>query len=211
MKSQLPARLIRATFWLAPALMLMSDLGTLVIGESGFWLTTHLFWLSFYAFLGLIFGLVQTANTSTFAVASGLIAGFGALIGITIIGMTRYTWGVEAEGVETEILTAAHANPWVFLSSRATGITFPIGLILLVIALQQQQPVSRWLFAGLLIAILLFPIGRISQTLPINVVGDGLMLLFFGRLGRTYYANEKPSQQELISVGALPVRVQDKR
>jgi hypothetical protein len=179
-------RLISISFVLAPVLMLLSDLSALIFGEQLFWVSTHLFWLSFYVFLGLIVGMGQLLNFSPYAVISALIAGFGALIGITIIGMSRYEWGLETEGVSMEVLASAHSNPWVFFTSRFPGITFPLGLIMLVVGLKRNNLINGHLLAGLIFAIVLFPLGRIPKELMINVAGDALMILFFGMVGKIY-------------------------
>jgi len=181
-----PIKLIGASFWLAPVLMFLSDLCGLVFSDRFFWIATHLFWLSFYSFLGLIYGMVQLLRYSSYSVISGLIAGFGALIGITIIGMARYAWGIEMEEIGSEVLASAHSNTFVFFSSRATGITFPIGLMMLAMGLKRNNLISVKVFAGLLISILLFPVGRISGQGIFNVIGDGLMVISFGHVGWVY-------------------------
>lgn len=186
MNSNFPSRLIGITFWLAPVLMFLSDLSRLIFGEQFFWLSTHFFWLSFYAFLGVIFGMVQLSNYSSFSVTSALIAGFGVLIGITIIGMSRFAWGVETEGVSHAVIVSADSNPWVFFTSRFPGITFLVGLIMLVVALKRKNVINNYLLAGLIFSILLFPLGRIPKELIINVVGDSLMVIFFGMVGKAY-------------------------
>lgn len=186
MNHSFPCRLIELTFWLAPGLMLLSDLCGAVFDQRLFWVSTHCFWLSFYAFLGLIVGMVQLLHVSPYALIAGLIAAFGALIGITIIGMARYAWGVSTAGVGAEVLASAHAHPLVFFSSRAPGITFPLGLILLAVGLKRNRLIGTGAFIGLVTSILLFPIGRISGHILVNVIGDGLMLIFFGRVGQLY-------------------------
>lgn len=186
MQTNFPFKLIHTCFWLAPTLMFLSDFSRLVFGEPAFWVATHLFWLSFYAFLGVIFGMIQLADYSRYAVISAIIAGFGALIGITIIGMARMAWGLEAEGATREMILAADANLHVFLSSRFPGITFPLGLILLAIGLKRKKLISNYLLTGLILSIVLFPAGRIPKELIINVIGDGLMILCFGMLGNIY-------------------------
>jgi hypothetical protein len=186
MNDNFPVRLIRTTFWLAPFWMFVSDLSGLIIGSQSFWISTHFFWLSFYTFLGLIFGMVQLLNYSPYSVISGLIAAFGALIGITIIGMSRFAWGVEMEGISRDVIIAADSNPWVFFTSRFLGITFPIGLIMLVIGLKRHYFINTYLLVGLIVSILLFPLGRIPKELILNVAGDALMVIFFGMVGKIY-------------------------
>jgi hypothetical protein len=190
MNRSFPTRLIGVTFWLAPVLMLVSDLLGWLAPSPFFWVASLAFWLSFYTFLGLIYGMFQLSNRSTYAVVSFLVAVFGALIGITIIGMTRYAWGVGVEGVAPATIQAAHANPWVLFTSRVPGITFPIGLIMLSIALKRNHRINGLLLTGLIFSILLFPLGRIPQWIISNVIGDALMIVFFGMVGRIYRNKE---------------------
>lgn len=183
MKGNFLTRLIRTSFWLAPTLMLLSDLSRLLFGGEYFWLSTHFFWLSFYAFLGVIAGMAHISGYSTFSVISALVAAFGVLIGITIIGMSRFAWGVEMEGVSAEVITSADSNPWVFFTSRFPGITFPLGLIMLAVALKRKKVINNYVLAGLIVSILLFPLGRIPKEFIVNVGGDALMIVFFGIVG----------------------------
>ena len=186
MKNPLHTKLIHLAFWAAPVLMFASDLLAFLGLDQLFWLASILFWLSFYAFIGLILGMVQLSQYSNFATISALLAIFGSLIGITIIGMSRYQWGIELQGVDREIITNAHMHPWVFSTSRSPGLTFPIGLIMLGIALRRNGLIKPLFLVGLIISILLFPVGRISSQLIFNVIGDGLMIVFFGMIGRVY-------------------------
>lgn len=179
-------RLISSSFVFAPSLMFISDLLSWLKHDDFFWISSILFWLSFYTFLLVIIGMVQLSNYSSFSVTSALIASFGALIGITIIGMSRFAWGVETEGVSHAVIVSADSNPWVFFSSRFPGITFPVGLIMLVVALKRKNVINNYLLAGLIFSILLFPLGRIPKELIINVVGDSLMVIFFGMVGKAY-------------------------
>lgn len=90
------------------------------------------------------------------------------------------------EGISPEVIAAADANALVFFTSRFPGITFPLGLILLAVALKRKKVISGYLLAGLIVSIVLFPTGRIPKELIINVIGDGLMIIFFGMAGSAY-------------------------
>lgn len=180
------SRLIGISFYLAPVLMFLSDLVGFTLGDKYFWLSTHFLWLSFYFFLGVIFGMVQLSNYTSFSVISAMIAVFGVLIGITIIGMSRFAWGLEMEDVNYSVIVSADSNPWVFFTSRFPGITFPLGLIMMVFALKRNTVIKNYLMTGLILSILLFPLGRIPKELIINMVGDVLMIIFFGMIGKAY-------------------------
>ncbi len=82
-----------------------------------------------------------------------------------------------------------------FFTSRFPGITFPIGLILLAVALRRRKVINGYLLAGLIVSIVLFPLGRIPKELLVNVVGDALMIIFFGMVGRAYAAAMSQSQK----------------
>lgn len=90
------------------------------------------------------------------------------------------------EGVSAEMIRNAHQNPWVFFTSRATGITFPIGLIMLSIGLYKNKTISLPLLIGLVVSIILFPIERIPKELIFNVAGDALMIVSFKMVGKAY-------------------------
>lgn len=175
-----PHQLLKSAFWLAPILMLVSDIINMLQWEAGYWLASIAFWLSFYFFLLVIIGMVRLAQVSNFATIAGLLAAAGALIGITIIGTSRFAWGMELTGVSREVLMEVHMHPWIFFTSRFPGILFPLGLILLSIILKRKGIINSIHLGGLLIAILLFPIGRIPSIIEFNVIGDVLMVVFFG-------------------------------
>lgn len=183
--------------------MLVSDLLVWLAADQFFWTASLFFWLSLYVFLGLIYGMFQLSNRSTYAVVSFLLAVFGALIGITIIGMSRYAWGVSGAGVDQAVIQAAHANPWVLFTSRVPGITFPLGLIMLSIALKRNNRIDGLLLTGLILATLLFPLGRIPGWIISNVIGDTLMVVFFGMVGQVYRkSGAAPIKLEPRSVAA---------
>ncbi|MCB0663655.1 MAG: hypothetical protein KDC24_12995 [Saprospiraceae bacterium] len=184
--SPLQVKILSHSFWLAPALMLVSDLITLFQIESAFWVASISFWFTFYLFIYVIIAMVQMAGNTTFATISGLLAIFGSLIGITIIGSARFAWGMELTGVTEEVLNEVHMHPWIFFTSRFPGILFPIGLILLSFGLKRKGIINNGILIGLLISIILFPMGRIPKIIEFNVVGDILMIVFFGMLVRKY-------------------------
>lgn len=179
-------KLIGTSFVLGPVLMLVADVLALLDQVRFFWASSILFWLSFYCFIFLIFGLVQLSAYSQFSLVSACIALFGVLIGITIIGMSRFAYGMEISGVSHDLIVSADANPWVFFTSRFPGITFPVGLIMLVAALKRNKMINGFLLLGLLVSILLFPLGRIPKELAINVAGDALMIICFGTVRSIY-------------------------
>jgi len=111
-------------------------------------------------------GLSQLLRAS--ADRAGLLGAAFALIGwaaatriTTVIQLDTLTGSVIAggEGVSA-IGSALQSAPAVFVSIFPVGLFFPLGIILLGLALFRWHPASRW--AGLLLALggLLFPVGR---------------------------------------------------
>ncbi|MBK7869390.1 MAG: hypothetical protein IPJ74_01270 [Saprospiraceae bacterium] len=119
-----------------------------------------------------------------------LIASFGVLAGETIMGLERVAWAMNEAGLNAEIDRTVH-HPIVFSTSRQIGLTFPIGLIILSIALFKAKTISMVTMAILIIGIILFPIGRIIVGPSANIAGDLIMLLIYGKLGLGVMKNSK--------------------
>ena len=184
-------KLIGAAMIGAPLLMLLADVNSLLFEyPRNFWFTTILLFLSFYAYLGLIHGLYYLSNATKLALVGTLIASFGVLMGETIMGLDRVAWAMNEAGLSADIDRTVH-HPLVFFTSRQLGLTFPIGLIILSIALYKANAISMITMALLIIGIVLFPIGRIIVGPSANVAGDLIMLLIYGKLGLGVMNNPK--------------------
>lgn len=184
-------KLVGAAMIGAPLLMLLADVNSLLFEyPRNFWFTTMLLFLSFYAFLGLIHGLYYLSNATKLALVGTLIASFGVLMGETIMGLERVAWAMNEAGLSADIDRTVN-HPLVFFTSRQLGLTFPIGLIILSIALYKANAISMMTMALLIIGIVLFPIGRIIVGPSANVAGDLIMLFIYGKLGLSVMNNPK--------------------
>lgn len=168
----------------APLLMLIADVSTLAFGSFGV-LGGIVFWLSFYAFIGVTIGMMRLAGEGRLAVVGALIASFGCLMGTTIIGTDRVFDALIERGIDSVIVSEIAMDPAIFLTSRAPGLAFPIGLFILTFALAKAKVLSRAAASILSIGVLLFPVGRIFAGVAANVVSDVIMLAVLGWLGIT--------------------------
>lgn len=174
----------------APLLMLLADTNYLIFDfYENFWIGSILFWLSLYAFIGLIHGLYNISNCTKLALVGTMIAILGVLAGETIMGLERVAWAMNEVGLTDEISRTVH-HPLVSLSSRNIGLTFPIGLIILAISTYKAKAINSITLILLIIGILLFPIGRIIVGPAANVPGDLIMLIIYGKLGLDLLKNK---------------------
>jgi len=90
--------------------------------------------------------------------------------GETIMGLERVAKAMHEAGLSAEIDRTGHHPIVFFCISRQIGLTFPIGLIILSIALYKAKAINMITTVLLIVGIVLFPIGRI-------IVGPPLMLL----------------------------------
>ncbi len=167
----------------APLLMLSADTMAYFENESLFTLQTTLMWLSFFAYIGTIIGIFKLSGKTTTAKIGALIAILGCLIGTTIVGTDRISFAFIQNGIDPELAASIMMEPSVFLTSRAPGIAFPIGLLILTYSLIKAKVLSKVVGGILMIGIILFPVGRIAVGLVANIPGDFIMLLILGGIG----------------------------
>ena len=168
---------------LAPLLMLLADSIDLIFEyPEYFWFSSISMFLSFYVFLGLIYGVYYLSKRTKLALVGALITSFGVLAGETILGLERVAWAMNEIGLNEEIKNTVY-HPVVFSTSRKIGLAFPIGLIILGISKFKARVINLVTVVILLIGIVLFPVGRIAIGPSANVLGDFIMLLIYGKLG----------------------------
>ncbi len=166
----------------APLLMLLAD-GLALPSAGGVTLVSVVLWLSFYVFIGAAIGVVGPAGHTPTALTGASLAVFGCLIGGTIMGLERMHASMLRHGVATDQAWAIMSDPAVLLTSRAPGLTFPVGLLLLTVALYRVGVLAPAMATLLAVGVVLFPIGRIRAQPAVNVIGDTLMLIVLGVLG----------------------------
>lgn len=175
-------RLVGVSLIGAPLLMLSADAASLAFGGAGVPGGIAL-WVAFYGFVGASIGMMQLAGSGWLAVVGALFAVFGCLLGTTIVGTDRVFNAMLQRGMTSEFVTEIAMEPAIFLTSRAPGLAFPIGLFILTIALARAQVLSRVAASVLAVGVVLFPVGRIAVGVAANVVSDALMLAVLGGLG----------------------------
>lgn len=199
-------KLIGISLIAGPLAMLAADAAAALAGDGAFWISTMGLWLAFYAYAGASFGMMVLAGHGGVAVAGGLLTLFGALIGATIMGLERMAWSMRLHQLEADQVIDVLTEPAVFFTSRAPGLTFPLGLLLLTFALTRAGALSRVAAGVLAVGIVLFPVGRIVAGPWANVVGDGLMLATLGPLGARTLAGRAAGLGRPADAAAGPPR-----
>ena len=189
---------------LAPAIMLTCDLDLAAAGDPAIFRWSLALQVSMTLFLLAILGMVAELRpvADRAGLTGGLLAGFGATVGAVMQGhfRTMQTAIETVGGAEGEAIREALHAPAYILTTRAPGLAFPIGLVVLAVALVATRRAPALL--GLLVAAgaVLFPIGRIGGLTWAIVASDVVLLVGLGWLGvRTLggaAAEERPAAAE---------------
>lgn len=137
--------------------------------------------------VGAIFGITQLVRGK--ADRLGLFGAALAIAGVTvsarILGLIQLSLLSESvPGAGDALSSMFQAAPMVWVSIVPIGLLYPIGLIILGIALFVARPVSRWAAVLLIVGGVLFPIGRALQIVPAAYASDAVMAIFYGYLSR---------------------------
>lgn len=142
----------------APLLLLTSSVLRFVLGLTFEWYLTMK--LSFFFFAVAALGLVHLLRGRADGPGhvGGAMALAGCLSGASIVTMAYIFEAFEGR-VPPEQLTSLYVT---LVNNPLPGLLFPVGLLILAVALFRKQAVSAW--AGLLLAAgaVLFPVGRIG-------------------------------------------------
>ena len=163
----------------APALLLTSSVLRFVFGLQFEWYLTMK--LSFFFFavgaLGLVHLLRGRADGSGHVGGAMVLA--GCLSGASIVTMA-YILEVFRGRVPEDQLASLYVT---LVNSPLPGLLFPVGLLILAVALFRKQAVALW--AGLLLAAgaILFPVGRIPGLVWAVFACDVLLTLSLGYVG----------------------------
>ncbi|MEQ9570357.1 MAG: hypothetical protein RLN75_09225, partial [Longimicrobiales bacterium] len=123
-----PAALAGLCLIAGPLLMLLSDVSFLLIESPVFWPTLTL-WASFFLFVPAVIALSARSGMGGLSLWGALAALFGCLMGVTIVGQERVMWSMQLHGISRDTLSEVMMEPALFLSSRAPGLDFPLGLL----------------------------------------------------------------------------------
>ncbi|HEX6085228.1 MAG TPA: hypothetical protein VF266_11925, partial [Thermoanaerobaculia bacterium] len=132
--------------------------------------------------IGAVFGITQLVrrHADRLGLTGAALALLGAIVGARIMLLVQ----LRALGKQdpVELLQTA---PIVWASVVPIGLMYPIGLILLGIALFR----SRYRAIGMLLAIggLCFPAGRIAGIVPALYLSDGLLAIAYAWLAKEIF------------------------
>jgi len=121
-------------------------------------------------FIGAVLGITQLlrkrADRTGLTGAAFALMGWAVGIRILALGQLESLLAIGVTGVPADTLDKMFtAAPIVWLSIVPSGLMFPIGLIILGIALVVARPISRWIGALLIVGGILFPIGRAVRVI----------------------------------------------
>lgn len=164
----------------APILMLIGDLHRILGGDAEVFRFSIYLQLSMPLFLLAILGLVAELRPAAdrAGLAGGLLAGFGVFVGTAMQGYFRTAYAAVAavDQAGAQAVEEALTTPLFTAVTFYPGIAFPIGMLILAIALAATRRVPALL--GVLVAAgaVLFPIGRIGR-LDWAVLASGVCFL----------------------------------
>lgn len=148
-----------------PAVMLAGDVQRYLSPDSAVFRWSLFLQLAMMLLLLAVLGMVEELRpvADRAGLAGGLLAGCGLFVGTAMQGFFR-TWQTAVDTVpeSAAAIDAALTGPDYLFSTRVPGITFPVGMLILAVALTVTRRVPAGL--GLLIAAgaVIFPVGRIG-------------------------------------------------
>ena len=168
---------------LAPILILGIDIYFLATSRMFEWSIGM--WLAFVLFVPAVIGLTYhlVSQGSRLALVGGIFAFLGAMAGASMQAMFR-THAVLLEQGAVDTVERLRGTLKLVASTQMIGLTWPIGLILLSIAIILVDR-TRWLTSLLLVAgAIAFPIGRVAGSQPAVILSGIFFVLAFGMIGR---------------------------
>jgi hypothetical protein len=163
----------------APVLLLTSSVLRFVLGLSFEWYLTMK--LSFFFFALAALGLLHLLRGR--ADGSGHV-GAAMALGGCISGASIVTAAYIIESIQGRVPEEQMAGLYLtIVNSPLPGLLFPVGLLILAVALFRKQAVAPW--AGLLLAAgaILFPVGRIPGLVWAIFACDVLLTVSLGYIG----------------------------
>ncbi|HEX8616006.1 MAG TPA: hypothetical protein VF911_00355 [Thermoanaerobaculia bacterium] len=145
---------------------------------------------------GAVFGITQLVRRKAdrLGLAGGALMILGATVGARIIALHQVGMlATITPGASLDALTAPMKNaPLVFVSLVPIGLMYPIGVILLGIALFIARPVNRTAAILMIVGGVLFPIGRAIGIEPAVYASDAILAITYG-----YLSHEILTRREL--------------
>jgi hypothetical protein len=167
----------------APILLLSIDLFHLATGQDFIW--TIGMWLAFALFVPAVIGVAYhlAASGSRLAIIGGILAFFGAMAGASMQVLFR-THAVLAEQGLENVNEQLRGTFKLVASTQMIGLTWPLGLLTLSIAILMVDRAKWWLALVLATGAIAFPIGRIGFVQPAVILSGIMFVIAFGYLGK---------------------------
>ncbi len=186
-------RIAGAAMIAAPLVMLVADSIGLAFGDVGFWAWSVALWVSFLLFVPAVVGMSAAAAGSAdrLGLAGAGLALIGLMTGATIMGVHRTAHVLSGAVGEAEMAAAPGAK-LLLATSIQPGLTFPIGLLILTLALRRAGALSGPMAAVLAAGAILFPVGRIFVGFAGSVASDVCLALALVPLGLSLRSAASP-------------------
>lgn len=137
--------------------------------------------------IAAVFGITQLVRhkSDRLGLVGAAFTLVGATVGARILAVHQLVLLAETvPGATATLSTMLQSAPIVWVSIVPVGLTYPIGLITLGSALVTARPVNRWIGVLLVIAGILFPIGRAVGVDAAVYASDAVLAITYGFLSR---------------------------
>lgn len=177
-------RIAGACLVAAPLVMLAADTTGLIRGDAAFWPVSILLFVSFIFFVPAIVGMSALAahGSDRLGLTGAGLSLVGLLTGVSILGVYRALYVALGSAHMPDVLSP-EGQETLLASTFQTGILFPIGLIVLAVALRRAGALSTAAAALMALGAVLFPVGRIIVGFPASVASDVCLSLALVPLG----------------------------
>lgn len=174
---------MRIAFILGPSLFFAADVLVILSDQTYVFASGFLQWLGLLCFLAALFGLSNFATKGSKLAMAGIISGciglmaascITALYRVEVVLRSNFN-GQAFEPIE-EALLQSSIIPTIFPFSPL----FPLGLILIVIAIGRSNTIPIWLLAAIGLGALLFLVGRLSNIVAVQIISDVFLLIGLG-------------------------------
>ena len=160
------------------------------IGESRgrFYAGTVLLLLGVAVLVAAVLRMVTLARPRAewWALGGGALAIFGLLAGSNILTVDIVRWlmtdSASDAAVTVTLADLADDSAGYTIAVLVPGLAFPIGLLVLAVALWRSQITPRWAPIVVAVGAVLFPIGRIPAIDPLLLITDLVLLVGLGAL-----------------------------
>ena len=174
---------------LAGCVLLAGDIIQIGQGLRVSW--TILLSLAFLLFVPATLGLMflSFSGGEKLAILGGAATLIGCMAGASMQVLFRVVAILRA-GDGDPAIALLRENKLLVLTTQAPGIFFPVGLLLLALALYRSKTMSRVVALTLAAGAILFPIGHAAGISIGLILGDAALLIAFTLIGRQLVRTE---------------------